>query len=209
MEKSKVKQELAKKSVAEKILYGIAVTTKMGGEAIFAPLAAIIASALAKTTALQTAKTAKDIAFATAKTTTDVQNTKVEDFDTVFTNLGNGVDAIAAGDKTTIDKAGMESFEPGKAASIGELGQVLSLALSVGDNDGELDGGWDKLKGAGSYVIQIATGTPDVFSFAASSTKSSVTISGLVSGTKYWIRVQGVGSAGPGPFSDPAYKVAP
>jgi hypothetical protein len=207
--KAKVKQELAEKTISEKTDYGTTVTTAMGGEAVFAPLAALIAVATAKTTALNTAKIAKEVAAAAAKEATDVQHDQEIEFDLAFTNLGNGVDTIAAGDKTIIDKAAMESFFPGKAPAIGELGQVLSFAASEGDNPGEIDLGWDNLKGANSYLIQIATPEPSGFTFSATSTKSQATISGLVSGTKYWFRVAGVGAAGQGPFSDPSYKVAP
>ena len=40
-------------------------------------------------------------------------------------------------------------------------------------------------------------------------TKSKATVSGLATGTKYWFRVRAIGAAGPGPWSDPATKVAP
>jgi len=38
---------------------------------------------------------------------------------------------------------------------------------------------------------------------------SSATVPGLTSGTRYWFRVAGVGTAGQGAWSDPATKVAP
>jgi len=40
------------------------------------------------------------------------------------------------------------------------------------------------------------------------STKSSATLSGLTSGTKYWFRVAAIGAAGQGAWSDPATKMA-
>jgi hypothetical protein len=36
-----------------------------------------------------------------------------------------------------------------------------------------------------------------------------MTVSNLTSGTKYWFKVAGLGSAGQGPWSDPATKIAP
>ena len=45
--------------------------------------------------------------------------------------------------------------------------------------------------------------------FAANSRKSSVTIEGLISGTRYWFRVTAEGAAGPGPASTAATKVVP
>ena len=44
---------------------------------------------------------------------------------------------------------------------------------------------------------------------AATVTKSKATVTGLTSGTKYWFRVRAIGATGPGPWSDPATKIAP
>jgi len=207
--KAKVKQELPLKSISEKITYGENVTGMMGGDATFATIAALISAAADATTELETAKNAKDAAEAAAKAATDVQHTKEEEFDEAFTELGNGVDNIAKGDKTIIDKAGMDSFFPGKAAPVGEMPQVINLSASEGDGDGEIDLHWDKVKGASSYVIERATPNPSGFTFTGNSTKTSITIKSLTSGTKYWFKVAAIGSAGTGPFSDPATKIAP
>ena len=40
-------------------------------------------------------------------------------------------------------------------------------------------------------------------------TKSSMTATGLTSGKRYWFRVSANGTAGPGPASEVATKVAP
>ena len=51
--------------------------------------------------------------------------------------------------------------------------------------------------------------SPTSWQQASVVTKSKTTVSGLTSGTKYWFRVAAVGTAGQGPWSDPATKLAP
>jgi hypothetical protein len=99
----------------------------------------------------------------------------------------------------------------GTSAPIGALGQVTDLSVTEGDNDGELDPAWDRLRGATSYEVQVSIDppTPASWQLKMSSPKSRCTISGLTSGAKTWVRVRGVGAAGPGPWSDPAVKTVP
>lgn len=100
----------------------------------------------------------------------------------------------------------------GAPATIGALGQVLTLVVTAGDNDGSLDVAWDPLKGALSYEVQISiepvTGTSWQPKLTAG--KSSATLTGLTSGTRIWVRVRGIGAKNqPGPWSDPAVKTVP
>jgi hypothetical protein len=87
----------------------------------------------------------------------------------------------------------------------------LALSATEGDHDGEIDLSWDTVKGAKTYVIERSPDPPTPTSWAhdAVSPKSSLTVSGLVSGTRYWFRVAAVTSAGQSGFSDPATKIAP
>jgi hypothetical protein len=98
------------------------------------------------------------------------------------------------------------------ASPVGPLTQVLNLVVTAGDNEGTLDAGWDPTRGAGSYEVQKSaepvTGTS--WSYATVSNKSSVTLEGLTSGNKVWVRVRAVGAANAkGPWSDPAVKTVP
>lgn len=208
-ENAKVKQELDRKSVPEKVAYGENVTQMMGADQTFNTLNAKIATAAQATTDLDTAKNAKDAAEAAAHAATAEQHNKEEEYDQAFDELGNGVDDIAKGDKTIIDLSGMDSFLPGKAADIGQLPQVEALDINEGANPGEIDLAWDALNGANSYLVEVSIDNPNNWAFAGTSTKSSFTADGLVSGTTYWFRVAGVGAAGQGPFSNPSTKVAP
>jgi len=89
---------------------------------------------------------------------------------------------------------------------------VLNLVLTAGDNDGTLDAAWDPLHGAGSYEVQISVDpvSSTSWAFKTVANKSSVTLDGLTSGAKIWVRVRGVGAGNnKGPWSDPAVKTVP
>jgi chitodextrinase len=78
--------------------------------------------------------------------------------------------------------------------------------------EGEIDLNWQPVRGAASYAIVRST-TGNVanagdWAAAGTSTKSKASVSGLTSGTRYWFRVAAVGSAGQGPWSDPATAIA-
>ncbi len=95
--------------------------------------------------------------------------------------------------------------------SVGELAKITELTVTAGDDDGELDLQWHPEEGAGSYEVQTTTtiDNPASWVHQVPSTKSSKTIAGLPSGSRQWVRVRGIGAAGPGPWSDPVSKIVP
>jgi hypothetical protein len=127
-----------------------------------------------------------------------------------FTQLGDYVQNVTAGDKVKIESAGI----PVRATQAPvTVTQVMDLALTAGDNPGTVDGIWTPMPGARSYEVQVTTSDPNVeanWSFKKSSSKSSVTVEGLTSGSKAWVRVRAIGgNDNAGPYSDPATKVVP
>ena len=112
--------------------------------------------------------------------------------------------------KARIVGAGMEPAD--EPTPVGPMPKIAGLVATQGDGDGMIDLHWNPVKrGLKSYIVertsdpagQTGWGNADVV------TKSSAVISGLVSGTRYWFRARAIGSAGPGPWSDAATKVAP
>ena len=220
--KAKTAQKLGRKSVETKVTYGPSVTESMNdavnedGSPTFGSLTAKITAAETATGTLTDKKEKADIARAAAKTATGEQHKAEEKFDEAFTELGRGVDDVADGDKAIIDKAAMDSFFPGKAAPVGDLPKVENLSLAAGDEQGEVDGNFDSMKGAESYFVQTANDTPDNWQTAVLKesahgliTASKFTIIGLESGSKAWARVLAHGTAGDSPFSDPATVTVP
>lgn len=92
--------------------------------------------------------------------------------------------------------------------------KVTGLSATQGDAMGEGDLIWDPQTGVIGYKIQINStdplnaqawgqATPDT------STSSKETITGLTTGTRYWVRVKAFVTAGDGPPSDPVSFIAP
>lgn len=102
-------------------------------------------------------------------------------------------------------------FVAAKAGPLIAATAPTGLTASEGDHDGTLDLHNDRAKGARSYVYEMSLDPPTATSWkhAAVSPKSSVTISGLVSGTRYWFRVAAITASGQSGWSDPATKIAP
>jgi hypothetical protein len=126
-----------------------------------------------------------------------------------LTSLAAYVQAASGGDAAKIQSAGMDV--KGAAAPVGMPGQVTDLSLAFGDNAGELDAQWDADPAAYSYEIQPSPDpmTATSWTVQPAVTKSSTAITGLTTGTRQWVRVRSVGSAGTGAWSDPATKIVP
>ncbi len=220
--KAKTAQKLDRKSIDVKITYGPKVTESMNdavnedGSPTFGDLSDKITAAETASETLTDKKEKADMARAASETATSEQHNANEKFDEAFTELGRGVDDVADGDKAIIDKAAMDSFFPGKAAPIGDLPRVENLSLARGDEQEEVDGNFDNMKGAESYFVQTANDTPDNWQAAVLKeskhgliTASKFTIINLESGSKVWARVLAHGTAGDGPWSDPATVTVP
>ncbi|MEA3189072.1 MAG: hypothetical protein QOD99_2902 [Chthoniobacter sp.] len=66
-------------------------------------------------------------------------------------------------------------------------------------------------RGAKSYVVERTADAAGQTGWGNTqiATKSRAEVNGLQSGSRHWFRVAAIGSAGQGPWSDPATKVAP
>jgi hypothetical protein len=119
------------------------------------------------------------------------------------------VEAVGGDNESLILSAGMEVRSPASPSQ--PPSAPGDLSTTEGDHEGEVDLHWNKIKGAKSYEIQRSPDPPTSTSWAhaAVSAKSSATISGLTSGTRYWFRVAAITSAGQSGWSDPATKIAP
>jgi hypothetical protein len=146
----------------------------------------------------------------TAQAATNIQNESEAALDRLMAALAGYVDSVALGDEDKIMSAGMTLKQ--HRGPVVQLTQVADLSAASGDMDGEIDLNWQPKKGAASYtIVKSATGnvaTAGNWTPAATSTKSKTTVTGLTSGTRYWFRVAAIGSAGQGPWSDPATAIA-
>lgn len=120
---------------------------------------------------------------------------------------GRYIEDESGGAETKILGIGFEVRAVG--APIGDLPAPENLRASFGDNAGENDLVWDRVQGARGYLLQYReVGATDWISVPFQP-KSRTTIEGLTSGKNYEFRVRATGTAGEGPWSNVATKMAP
>ena len=206
---SKIKLNLSRLTIPEKIALAQKIVAAMTGNANFTSPQPSLTSVTATITNLNTSYTEAQAARSDAKNKTTIQNQMEEALDGALSQLGDYVAGISGDDETKITSAGMD-IRAARSA-VGDLAAPTGMEASAGDRDGEIDLTWDKVKGAASYVIEQSLDPPTATSWthAGASTKSQSTVRGLVSGTRYWFRVAALGTNGQSPWSDPATKLAP
>lgn len=205
-----VKLGLKDLSVPQKIqLARVAVTSLTGNPAFPTPIPALtqITSLADATEAAVNEQASRQQAAQLA--TVSVAEAEVA-LDTSLTSLGAYVQSASGGDESKILSSGL-SLRAANAA-VGLLPAPDNFAASLGDLPGDVDLTWNRIPGAASYVIQFTTTDPNAegttWTNSTPSTRSSTTVTGLKSGTRYWFRVAALGAAGQGPWSDPATKMA-
>lgn len=205
----KVKLNLKSLSSSEKVEKAQLIVKALTGNPTFTtpqpPLASVTTAANELGTAFSDAQAARQ----TAVTKTSIMHDKESVLEGLLRQLAAYVESIAGDDESKILSAGIDVKGPG--ASLQTTEAPLSLSATEGDHDGEIDLSWNAVKGAKSYVIERSPDppTPSSWVHQSVSSKSSTSVTGLVSGTRYWFRVAAVSSGGQGGFSDPATKIAP
>ena len=103
------------------------------------------------------------------------------------------------------------SFQGPATAPAGSAAVPQSFVATTGDSDGEIDLSWSSVNGAQSYIIELSLQAPPNASWThiQTVTKSSHTVTGLTSGTRYWFRVAAVSAGGQSGWSDISTRIAP
>lgn len=207
---AKIKRDIKKQPLLNRIGNANTIATACTGNPNASTLTAKLTALATATANLQTAVNNAQAAQDTAQSLFAAQNTVADAWNLAFDALADAAATATNGDATKIESLGMEPYTLGGAPPVGIPTQVLNLSATIGDFEGNVDLAYDKVAGARSYEIQITTTPLDAGSYhhAATSLKSSATVSGLTSGVKYWFRVAAIGSAGQGPWSDPATRMA-
>lgn len=208
---AKVKLGLVKLSPDELVSRANQIKTAMTGNANFAtPNPSLTSIGTAITAAANKIALQKSAALAALQATTD-RDAALDALKALLVQLGAYVENTSGGDASKIQSAGMSVKAP--LAPIGPLAQVQSLALSAGDNDGELDATWDPVRGARSYQVQVSAEpiSPTSWRDVAPVSKSRKALSGLPSGSRTWVRVRAIAAKEEfnGGWSDPAVKTVP
>jgi hypothetical protein len=207
---AKTSRELKKKTVLEKIQAVDPIAAACAANPNVPNVATLVTGLVTAKTNLKTADDNWITADAAAKQATTARNAAEKAFDNALELLCVGIDGDTKGDAVKIETTGFKSYEPGAGSPVGELPAPTSAWATSGDKLGECDYHWNPVKGKTSYIVQYCTdpATEAGWKQFAVCTKSSITVTGLVSGQKYWFRVAAVGAAGQGAWSDPALAMA-
>jgi hypothetical protein len=205
----KVKLNLKSLSTSEKVEKAHQIVKALTGNSSFTTPQPALASVTTAANDLGTAFSDAQAARQTAVTKTSIMHDKESALEGLLRQLAAYVESVAGDDESMILSAGIDVKAAG--ASLPTTEAPLSLSATEGDHDGEIDLSWNAVKGAKSYVIERSPDPPTASSWVHQtvSSKSSTSVTGLVSGTRYWFRVAAVSSGGQGGFSDPATKIAP
>ena len=113
-------------------------------------------------------------------------------------------------DPVALTATGYELTDSNAAATT-PPGMINNLRLTAGDEAQALDGSFDPEELAYTHDVQLTTVDPvnGPWTTVLTPTASVFKLTGLTSGQRVWVRVRGVGSQGPGPWSDPFTKIVP
>jgi hypothetical protein len=206
---AKPKLSLHTKSPLEKVQKTEDIVSALTGNASFSTPIPSLATLTAKADALSAKVSAREAAKMALDEALSGLNTAEAQLDADLMSLMAYVESASGGDEAKILSAGFEI--KGKAAPIGAMPQVEGLDSSIGDAEGRIILRWKSVKGAKTYEIQTCPDpiTAAGWKAAGLSTKASLILDGLPTGGRCWFRVRAIGSAGPGPWSDPCVKTVP
>ena len=131
-------------------------------------------------------------------------------YDDTMTKLGNYVENTADGDVAKILSAAMQvKADPVKSTTV--LNKPENLSASAGDAPGSVDLQWNSDPKASGYNIEMCVDPIEAtkWAFKKTSTKSSCSITGLVSGQKVWFRVCAINTIGESAWSNPVPITVP
>ena len=207
---NKIKLDLQGLTVPEKFQLLRQVVLKLTGNATFPHPNPPLADLTTQADDLEAAYLKQQNDQQTAKTSTTDLHTQEGKTDASLNTLAGHVEEVSKGDKAKIESTGLNTRAPRTPTT--SLAAPGNVSLTAGDNDGELDVGWDPVTGVVNYEVQVCDDPPTVdgWKFVKTTTKSSTTLPGLTSGAKKWVRIRAHGPKEiTGPWSDPAVKRVP
>lgn len=201
-----IKIGLAGLSALDKVAKALFIETQLTGNLAFpgaAPFIALLTAARLKLVAAIAA------AIDGGKAATFAKNEAEAELDEAITQTAGYVVSVAGHDEALILSAGFDVRKP--SAPIGNLPAPPNLRADLTDMPGEINADWDPVHGAHEFEFQRNDTDPAVeanWSTLGMTTKSKYLDQGLASGSIHWYRVRARGTAGDGPWSDPARAMA-
>ena len=206
----KITMNLSKKTILQIIDFAKLIKNKLTGNLKFlTPNPSVVDFGVL----IDEAETANDD-YETAKTTANekltIRNLKLDALTSGITLQSSYVEDNST-TEADVESAGF-AVRAASTSPAGPPGQIHNVSVTAGDNNGSSDVHWDPDQSAKTYEVQTS---PDPFTDISwvhreSVTQSSVTLTGLTSGTRIWVRVRAIGSKSQkGPWSEPVSKIVP
>jgi hypothetical protein len=139
----------------------------------------------------------------------DLRNLRTKEVKTLLKELGVYVQDESKGDEMKILSSGFDVIVRG--GPVGPLPAATNVTGKTGAAIGTSELHWDKVKGAGAYIVEKTSGDPSVeagWTVHGYTTRSRYVATGLTTGQVNWFRIKAIGAAGVGAQSDPVRSVA-
>ena len=203
--------ELSRIKPADKLALGATHITAMTGNANYPQPTRVPTDAQVQTAQDDLATAEADVASAEViwKQKIQIRDQKEEAWDTVITARANNCEALTPGDAVALASTGFPLR--GTPAPVGALPAPGDLRAIPTDNAGGIELRCNTVKGASSYEweCKVHDNVSAPWEAVKTSTTSKILVPALTPGTLYAFRVRGIGSAGPGAWSDEASERAP
>ncbi len=195
-------------SAAERVCLARAVVTAMTGNATFGAPAPTLTALATAADALRDAVTDAQVARARAREATSIQENLMETLTAMLVQEAAYVQNVSAGNHLKIESSG---FAVRNAASpVGALPAPTGLSINVNTNPGVMEFKWEGVKGAMSYLLELAEDLPTLdWHTAATPTRPRTLVNSMTSGKRYWFRAAAIGAAGRGMWTSEVSKFAP
>ncbi len=200
---AKVKIGLQNLSIPQKIQKVNLIIQKMTGNPDFPTPNPSLADMTTKKTNLENALSAAESLRLASLAQTLVLNSMEDEIDLAINLEGAYVENASGGDAGKIIGSGYETADT--TPGIVPLYVPEGFTATTGDEEGEINCMWNKLKNVGehSYIVKGRKyGTADAFAQLAGTDQSKVDIKNLEPGSKYEVYVYAVKKNEPGPQSE-------
>jgi hypothetical protein len=208
MAKARVKLGLANLTILELLELALTLNNGLTGNPDFTTPDPTLAVIAALRTAAQNALNARNDAETALGTKNDLLKVARTDLETALTSLADYIDKQSGGVEAKITSTGAQVAAT--PTPVTDIVQVTGLTGSDGDDDNEIDLGWNRVKRIIHYELERSADpvTATSWQLIAAPTKSKHTVGGLTAGTKYWFRVRAVSGSDKGPWSEPIMRIA-
>jgi hypothetical protein len=191
----------------------VSLTAVAATPATFTGATAVLATGATKRTALLTADALIDSLKGQLTLARESRDQAIFDADEYYEKeLMSYVWGIAKGSASIILLAGMDVAQPQTPPPT--MTKVLNVTLTAGESDQTAFADWKSEGGAYYYDVQVSANPNDAASWVnydhpMGITSVGLTLVGLPSGQKRWVRVRAVNPTNKGPWSDPACCMVP